>query len=95
MSYTLAASAPRSDEPVTARTLLVGNPNVGKSVLFGLLTGRYAQVANYPDPGRSRLVQLLEWCLQPLPWFFKTMHSILTKVYGRTSLWDAHAGCRR
>lgn len=48
MSYTPAASAPRSDEPVTARTLLVGNPNVGKSVLFGLLTGRYAQVANYP-----------------------------------------------
>ncbi len=27
---------------------LVGNPNVGKSVIFGHLTGRYANVANYP-----------------------------------------------
>ncbi len=32
-----------------ARTLvLVGNPNVGKSVIFGILTGRYATVSNYP-----------------------------------------------
>lgn len=28
--------------------LLVGSPNVGKSVIFGLLTGRYADVSNYP-----------------------------------------------
>ena len=36
--------------PVEAsRTLvLVGNPNVGKSVLFGALTGKYATVSNYP-----------------------------------------------
>lgn len=27
---------------------LVGNPNVGKSVLFGALTGSYAEVSNYP-----------------------------------------------
>ncbi|MBI4686170.1 MAG: ferrous iron transport protein B [Nitrospirae bacterium] len=27
---------------------LVGNPNVGKSAIFGLLTGRYANVSNYP-----------------------------------------------
>lgn len=27
---------------------LVGSPNVGKSVIFGLLTGRYVTVANYP-----------------------------------------------
>jgi len=27
---------------------LVGNPNVGKSVVFGALTGRYATVSNYP-----------------------------------------------
>ncbi len=27
---------------------LIGNPNVGKSVLFGLLTGTYAVVSNYP-----------------------------------------------
>ena len=32
-----------------ARTLiLVGNPNVGKSVLFGALTGKYVTVSNYP-----------------------------------------------
>ncbi len=28
--------------------ILVGNPNVGKSVLFGALTGRYVTVSNYP-----------------------------------------------
>ncbi len=28
--------------------LLVGNPNVGKSVIFNLLTGRYVTVSNYP-----------------------------------------------
>jgi small GTP-binding protein len=27
---------------------LVGNPNVGKSVMFGALTGHYATVSNYP-----------------------------------------------
>ena len=27
---------------------LVGNPNVGKSVIFGLLTGKYVTVSNYP-----------------------------------------------
>jgi ferrous iron transport protein B len=30
------------------RLILVGNPNVGKSVLFGYFTGRYVTVANYP-----------------------------------------------
>ena len=30
------------------RIALVGNPNVGKSVLFARLTGRYATVSNYP-----------------------------------------------
>ncbi len=28
--------------------ILVGNPNVGKSVIFGRLTGKYAVVSNYP-----------------------------------------------
>lgn len=27
---------------------LIGNPNVGKSVIFGLLTGKYVTVSNYP-----------------------------------------------
>jgi ferrous iron transport protein B len=30
------------------KVALVGNPNVGKSVFFGRLTGRYATVSNYP-----------------------------------------------
>jgi ferrous iron transport protein B len=30
------------------KVALVGNPNVGKSVIFGLLTGRYVIVSNYP-----------------------------------------------
>jgi ferrous iron transport protein B len=30
------------------RLVLVGNPNVGKSVIFGRLTGRYVTVSNYP-----------------------------------------------
>ena len=41
--------------------VLVGNPNVGKSVLFGALTGTYVTVSNYPGTtvemtsGRARL----------------------------------------
>ena len=30
------------------KVFLVGNPNVGKSVVFGRLTGAYATVSNYP-----------------------------------------------
>jgi ferrous iron transport protein B len=43
------ATAPAGQTAAAApRALLVGNPNVGKSVLFGALTGRYATVSNYP-----------------------------------------------
>jgi ferrous iron transport protein B len=39
----------RKQVVAAARTvILVGNPNVGKSVLFGALTGRYVTVSNYP-----------------------------------------------
>ncbi|MBI3083816.1 MAG: 50S ribosome-binding GTPase, partial [Candidatus Omnitrophica bacterium] len=31
-----------------ARLVVTGNPNVGKSVIFQLLTGRYTTVSNYP-----------------------------------------------
>ena len=49
-------SAPGASVPATAgetsvavpRIVLVGNPNVGKSVLFGFLTKRYVTVSNYP-----------------------------------------------
>ncbi|MEK6777189.1 MAG: ferrous iron transport protein B [bacterium] len=36
----------QSKEP--KKVILVGSPNVGKSVIFGLLTGRYVTVSNYP-----------------------------------------------
>ncbi len=35
----------KTDQQVIA---LVGNPNVGKSVVFGFLTGKYVTVSNYP-----------------------------------------------
>jgi ferrous iron transport protein B len=44
------------------RALLVGQPNVGKSVVFGALTGTYVTVSNYPGTtveitrGRAHLV---------------------------------------
>ena len=28
--------------------ILIGNPNVGKSVIFSLLSGKYTTVSNYP-----------------------------------------------
>ncbi len=34
--------------PGVNRLILVGNPNVSKSVLFGNFTGRYVTVSNYP-----------------------------------------------
>ena len=37
---------PLSEE--TARIVVVGSPNVGKSMLFNKLTGRYVTVSNYP-----------------------------------------------
>jgi ferrous iron transport protein B len=30
------------------KLILIGNPNVGKSVIFGAMTGRYVTVSNYP-----------------------------------------------
>lgn len=36
------------DLKVERRIALVGNPNVGKSAIFGLLTGKYVVVSNYP-----------------------------------------------
>ena len=48
---TAAARAAGAPDPAGTswQTLcLVGNPNVGKSVIFGHLTGRYVTVSNYP-----------------------------------------------
>ncbi len=37
-----------TDLEIDHRVVLVGNPNVGKSVIFNHLTGKYATVSNYP-----------------------------------------------
>jgi len=42
------STATAAPQPPPAPLLLVGNPNVGKSVIFGALTRRYVTVANYP-----------------------------------------------
>jgi ferrous iron transport protein B len=36
------------ESPGEPKLLLIGNPNVGKSLLFGCLTNRYVTVSNYP-----------------------------------------------
>ncbi len=38
----------KSHEKNIPRIALIGNPNVGKSAIFSLLTGRYVTVSNYP-----------------------------------------------
>jgi len=52
MSTAIAETPPTATPSSTAarkyRLLLVGNPNVGKSVIFGYLTGKYVTVSNYP-----------------------------------------------
>ena len=48
---TLDTSAAQSASPLAThapKLLLIGNPNVGKSVVFGYLTGKYVTVSNYP-----------------------------------------------
>ena len=54
----------RSDNEVIAdlpKIVLIGNPNVGKSLIFGRLTGSYVAVYNYPgttvtiDTGKCKL----------------------------------------
>jgi len=43
-----ASESHSSDAFDLPRILIVGNPNVGKSVIFNCLTGMYATISNYP-----------------------------------------------
>lgn len=43
-----AGPAPQASSTSQPRLILCGHPNVGKSLLFNCLTGRYATVSNYP-----------------------------------------------
>ena len=47
MTTTAGPSAPSKERP-PGKIILVGNPNVGKSLLFNRLTSSYAVVSNYP-----------------------------------------------
>jgi ferrous iron transport protein B len=57
--------AGKEEETPRRRVMIVGNPNVGKSVLFNRLTGHYMVVSNYPGTtvevarGRMRLGETL------------------------------------
>lgn len=45
----MTASASTNSKPIgPTKVILVGNPNVGKSVIFNYLTGTYRVVSNYP-----------------------------------------------
>ncbi len=59
------SKAGEAEETPRRRVMIVGNPNVGKSVLFNRLTGHYMVVSNYPGTtvevarGRMRLGETL------------------------------------
>lgn len=44
----MSAHQSPANHPVVSDIVLAGNPNVGKSVIFGWLTGKYVEVSNYP-----------------------------------------------
>jgi ferrous iron transport protein B len=47
-ALTCCAPSPSPAGTGTRKIVLAGNPNVGKSVFFGHLTGTYTEVSNYP-----------------------------------------------
>ncbi len=47
--------------------VLIGNPNVGKSAVFGLLTGTYVTVSNYPGTTVELSRGTLPWAAERIP----------------------------
>ncbi|CAH2031053.1 ferrous iron transport protein B [Trichlorobacter ammonificans] len=69
-----------AEQPSARRVALVGNPNVGKSVLFNALTGSYVTVSNYPgtsvEVSRGKAVIRNEtWEVVDTPGMY-TLHTI-------------------
>ena len=63
-------SETKQTHPGLPKVILIGNPNVGKSVIFNYLTGKYVTVSNYPGttvevtsgtmPAREGRLQVLD-----------------------------------
>lgn len=69
-----------AEEAVQHRVALVGNPNVGKSVLFNALTGSYVTVSNYPGTSvevsrGSAVIKDQDWQVIDTPGMY-AMHTI-------------------
>ena len=45
---TCSQTKTKPTHPPNEKVILIGNPNVGKSVIFNYLTGKYVTVSNYP-----------------------------------------------
>jgi ferrous iron transport protein B len=65
--HSTAEALTPADDAAGRRLALVGNPNVGKSVLFGLLTGQYVVVSNYPGTTVEITTGSTKLLAQPTP----------------------------
>lgn len=75
-----AVSVESKQTPVPGKVALVGNPNVGKSVLFNALTGAYVTVSNYPgtsvEVSRGKaMICGVEWQVIDTPGMY-SLHTI-------------------
>ncbi len=90
----------KNDADCPEKVILVGNPNVGKSVVFGRLTGRYVNVSNYPGTtveitrgevrDRGRLIEIIDtpgvYSLHPMSEDERVTRDILMAEPGSTVL---------
>ena len=86
--------APAGPEPaasVRRLVVLVGSPNVGKSLLFNRLTGAYAVVSNYPGTtveitqGKARIGEQ-EWEVADTPGMYSLLPNSEEERVGRAML---------